>query len=413
MALEHACYEPYIMPEVIDQTWIAIQDVLCQHPVDFEEMRQVLDAWRALLVAPFRPGARLIPLHVRCWVETIRLSNERLSLAWLCPDFVLVPTQASSVLTGEESLKAIPEINVMHVMEPGYGPCTHQPVFIHFFSGRRRCNDLQDELEKLNWDHCWRPVIISLDIVLDAQHGDLMKERNRAWWLDLIRSGHIDGVVMGPPCESWSLARERWRTEGWGPQPLRSRSELWGLSVLLIKQVQQILFGNTLLQFCVLAYFLQWARGKFAVLEHPAPPSEDHPEPPSIWFLTALKLLAMLPQSRLELINQGHFGAVSPKPTALLCAAAPAPLSAFSLQFRTRSSLPPPLKMGKDSSGVFNTFQLKEYPQGLNRLLSSAFHWWTLQGQHTPSTFDQAQLDVIQKFLSSIGQGSAGPDFAN
>ena len=218
---------------------------------------------------------------------------------------------------------------------------------------------------------------------------------------------------MGPPCESWSIAREKWRTEGWGPQPLRSRSELWGLAVLLMKQARQVLFGNTLLQFCLLAYFLQWASGKFAVLEHPAPPSEDHPEAPSIWFLTAVKLLSLLPQSRLELLYQGHFGAVSPKPTALLCAAAPTPLSSFGLQFRTRSTLPPPLKMGNGSDGTFSTFQLKEYPQGLNRLLAAAFHWWTQQGPFQPSTLDHAQLDVISKFISSIGQGSAGPDFAS
>ena len=159
------------------------------------------------------------------------------------------------------------------------------------------------------------------------------------------------------------------------------------------------------------AYFVQRSKGKFAVLEHPAPPSKAHPDAPSIWYLTAIRLLALLPQSRLELIYQGYFGAASPKPTFLLCASAPSPLDDFGRSFRTRSNLPPPLAMGKSTSGAFTTFQLKEYPRGLNQLLAASFHWWTRRCQYLPTSLDHEQMNIINLFVSSIGQGHAGPDF--
>ena len=78
IALELDCYEPYIIPEVYDQMWIAVRDVLCQHPVDFDEMQQTLEAWRALLAAPFRPGTRLIPVHIRCWLFVLATTGSPL-----------------------------------------------------------------------------------------------------------------------------------------------------------------------------------------------------------------------------------------------------------------------------------------------------------------------------------------------
>ena len=408
MALELTDLGDYSSPDLADQLWDLIRQVLCRHPVSFSDMDEVLATWHALFLAPFKPRARLLPLHVGLWTSAIQRARQRLSLTWLCPDLIPRHQPLLQQYTGRQQLADIPRINLAHAPRPGYGACAKQPIFIHFFSGRRRPGDVQEALENLNWDHCWSPIIISLDIILDAKHGGLMKAETRLFWLRLIKDGFVDGALMGPPCESWSLARERWREEHCGPQPLRSSTELWALPSLWIKELFQILFGNTLLQFSVLSYALLWLQGRFAVLEHPALPDQHrHPQAPSIWLLDALKVLACLPESALETIYQGHYGAVSPKPTGLLHSHGPPSIADYGKAFHVRTGLPPPLRMGQTSA------QLKEYPRALNAMLAGAFRSWTLSSDThllQPSDHD---LGIINKFVVSSFKGEIGPDFAN
>ena len=414
MALELLDSYDYAQPDLPEQFWDSIRAVLCRHPVSFEDMTQALATWSNLLMAPFRPRGRLIPIHVASWCQAIRLAEARLSLTWLCPDLIPRHRPLAQHYCGRQQLADIPRINLEHAPRPGYGPCARQPIFIHFFSGRRRPGDIQEALEKLNWDHCWPPVIISLDIVLDATHGDLMKPSVRLFWLRLIKEGYVDGALMGPPCESWSISREKWREDHCGPQPLRSSTDLWGLPSLFIKELHQLIFGNTLLQFGVLSYLLLWMQGRFAVLEHPELPNRQrHPQAPSIWLLEALQAIACLPESKLETIQQGYFGAPSPKPTMLLHAHGPQSIRLFGQAFHTRASLPPPLKMGKTQAGTYETFKLKEYPPQLNAMLAQAFHSFSLRADTHLQQPSAGAMEIISKFVVSTFQGEIGPDFAN
>ncbi len=75
--------------------------------------------------------------------------------------------------------------------------------------------------------------------------------------------------LAGPPCETWSRARfQALDPESnfgkKGPRPLRSATELWGLPSLQLRQLMQILFGNTLLTFAIelaAAMAMDWSFG--------------------------------------------------------------------------------------------------------------------------------------------------------
>ena len=78
--------------------------------------------------------------------------------------------------------------------------------FLHFFSGRRRPGDLQYYLDRHHFTG-FTLYTVSIDIVVDANRGDLMKEETRQFWLRAIRQGHVVAMIGGPPCETWSQAR--------------------------------------------------------------------------------------------------------------------------------------------------------------------------------------------------------------
>ena len=251
-------------------------------------------------------------------------------------------------------------------------------------------------------------------MVLDSQHGDLLRPESQEFWLNLAARGCLDGTLSGPPCESWSVARQRWLEDHQGPRPLRSHEQLWGLAMLWLREAKQVITANSLMQFCVILHFIQWSKGKYSVLEHPwMPDQETHASAPSIWKLRALRLLQALPGCELEQLYQGLFGAASPKPTGLLCAHLPHPLATFGKQFQTQRHLPAPLRMKRLQTGEYSTFALKEYPSAFNTLLAQSFHWWFAHTDtHLTPSFSPEERQILKHFESVLGQGSAGPDFA-
>ena len=413
MNLELQDFSPYVQPDTQESMWLAMRSQLCQHPVSLADMQEVLQCWLRVLRAPLRPGQRVVPMDIAAWTTAIHLGLSRLSYAWLCPDLLAAQPQTRQLMDGAKQLQAISAGRCALLPDPGYGPSTSQPVFLHLFSGRRREGDLQCALEALDWSDSWPPVVISLDVVLDAEHGDILKPSVQAFWLDLAARGCIDGALSGPPCESWSVSRQRWYETHEGPRPLRSSDSLWGLPCLWLKEAMQVETANDLLHFCVLLHFIQWCKGKYSVLEHPDMPNvTTRPDAPSIWKLRAMELLGSLQGCTLERLHQGLFGALSPKPTGLLCAHMPSPMAHFGLEYQTRSSLPRALRMGLNNSGFYNTFQLKEYPPAFNAMLAGAFKWWFVRTDtHISHMFSAKEHEIMSKFKTFLGQGVAGPDF--
>ena len=58
--------------------------------------------------------------------------------------------------------------------------------------------------------------------------------------MDAARSGRLLGLLLGPPCETWSSARHetQYDEDGMalcGPRPLRDAENCWGIDMLSFK----------------------------------------------------------------------------------------------------------------------------------------------------------------------------------
>lgn len=74
-------------------------------------------------------------------------------------------------------------------------------IILHAFSGRRRPGDLQCFLESCEVPPGTTYHVISLDIVVSSQHGNIMDPAVRVFWVHGARQG-IHSFVAGPPCET-------------------------------------------------------------------------------------------------------------------------------------------------------------------------------------------------------------------
>lgn len=248
---------------------------------------------------------------------------------------------------------------------------TQHRVILHAFSGRRRIGDFQFYLDEFAKNLAGVTVhVISLDVVISA-NGDLMNEGVREYWTMAVAQGWVVGLLAGPPCETWSRARHRiLGSPGGGPRPLRSATELWGLRSLRLRELKQVVFGNTLLIFVVEIMIQLAVSGGFGALEHPAEPDEDHL--PSIFKLPLVRLLKRLPGVDTVRLFQGYLGSESPKPTDLVTLNLP-DLAATIKCHHTRTTLPETRSIGKDAEGNYLTSRLKEYPPAMCRALAMKF----------------------------------------
>lgn len=73
-------------------------------------------------------------------------------------------------------------------------------VFVHFYSGFRRPGDLHDLLEHHVFDQGHQLFVLSVDMCLQRERGDLASSTSLNWWLSRIRSGQVCGAGGGPPC---------------------------------------------------------------------------------------------------------------------------------------------------------------------------------------------------------------------
>ena len=90
-------------------------------------------------------------------------------------------------------------------------PATNPHVAIHIvlnlFSGRRRDQDIHYFLER-HITLQTQIMTISVDLVNDVAHGDLLNPENVAFWRHAINQDYVSAVLGGPPCETWSAARD-------------------------------------------------------------------------------------------------------------------------------------------------------------------------------------------------------------
>ena len=83
-------------------------------------------------------------------------------------------------------------------------------LVLHLFLGHRRGGaDFQAHMQTFQVQCPAKLFALSIDIANHPSLGDLSLDPAVLVWLELRRSGRVAGVLAGPPCESWSIARHR------------------------------------------------------------------------------------------------------------------------------------------------------------------------------------------------------------
>ena len=286
---------------------------------------------------------------------------------------------------------------------------------VHFFSGRRREQDLQSYLEGIRYPANVRVEVLSADIIF-GEGGDFSQRQVQQKWINWMASGYVLAFYAGPPCETYSVARAN-ELPGVKVRPIRTRLCPWGFSSLTLREARQILIGNLLILFVLRAAMVQAAVGHFACIEHPAEPQgERHVDAVSIWRLQLMAYLYKLQCVTKCTIRQGQYGAPSPKPTTLLFVGPKNP--AKSLQAFQAAECSKGVSIGLESGGrVFQTAKLKEYPGPLCAALARALQDWIEEHDLTQVTdldnpIPEAleHLDVFRQTLN-VQAEQMGPDY--
>ena len=288
-------------------------------------------------------------------------------------------------------------------------PKTQFGLVVHLYSGRRRRGDFQHWAEHFAAAKNISICVISIDTAIDPA----MNVHDNHLWSTLIqagREGYILGLLLGPPCETWSSARFHRLEDGTGPRPLRSRARPWGLDRLRFPELEQLGVGSDLflrgLWLCILVAFAHGA----VILEHPALPAD--PGHPSIWATWVVHLLrTYCPWFQLLEFQQWKLGAAAIKPTGLLFANCSLPewIHANELPHR----LPPQAPLiGRDATGSFKTARAKEYPSAMNRALAQAI----IASKEHVQTSDPAPawwpfVQTLQASCSCFESGHMMPDY--
>ena len=287
-------------------------------------------------------------------------------------------------------------------------------VFVHFFSGYRRHGDLHEHLDHQTIGPGLELHVISVDLCLQREHGNLLAPGAHQFWQDRIAAGQIIGAGGGPPCETYSAARMQ---QG-GPRPLRHADFPHGLPTLSAHEWNQVMVGTRLLHFLLDQLLLLARCGGFGFCEHPQfPVWLLSRAPPSIWVHPAVRALRLLRCCGITSLDQCIFGAPALKPTTILHLRLP--------EFRNRVLRTG--RMGRCPHGAgahtqlqgveadgktFRTARCKIYPTGLNRALAEAIVSHTKKvyaGSHV-----QPGLPVDfhpYRHVNFVEEGTVQPDY--
>ena len=276
-------------------------------------------------------------------------------------------------------------------------------VMAHLFSGTRRPFDIQHVME----EHAW--MALSIDIIFDREWGDLNNPTTFHFFTEALRIGILRAWVAGPPCETWSRAREN-HVQG-GPRPVRRRGFPYGLHNLTYKEHRQVTVGSMLLGISFRLMLLSLLFGATGVLEHPAD-GDTHQNSPSIWRLEITRYLCRFCNCQKVTIMQGHYGGKACKPTSLLIANGATDNDALLHSLRT-TALPKYAAIGRHEDGSWRTSELKQYPADFCKAICRVI----LEGQkghgdapcqEIPKEFLQAVSELTRSFDETA---SMGPDF--
>ena len=264
---------------------------------------------------------------------------------------------------------------------------TTTPVFLYVYSGRRREGDFQQFAEHYIQQFQIRAHVLLIDLALNERH-DATDETLVSTLLSWMRQGAVAGLLVAPPCETWSEARNMACPDGPAPRPLRTEAQPFGVLQLTISELDQVLISTQLLFTAIRLLICAMITGVPGIMEHPREPRKA--DRASIWKLPWILQMFNSGTLRKHLVWQARFGAKSAKPTHL----AVCHISEFSNVLHSHavqvnwSSLE--VLQGRQGDGSWKTSVAKEYPPLLNRALA---HVLTVAHRDRVAASDRVSLD--------------------
>ena len=367
------------------------------HGQAFAESPHVtLEALHCIRHSPTKPTAHEHPLHLRrqllmdqIWIEDSPYWQIRRQLH-------------------RESSKAYTSVRALR------NPCVQNPVFLYIFSGRRRQGDFQSHLEMYMTRFSIPGYILMIDLALSEAH-DVGREDFENLILAWIRQGFVGGILIAPPCETWSEARYLETDRDSDPRPIRTADDPFGLATLTLTEWMQINISSFLLFVTIRVLFAAALHSVPAIVEHPKEPKKQ--ERASIWRLPWMRFLEARGGMVRHLIWQGEYGATVPKPTHFGAIHLPA-FKAIMKRHRRPTDWKALQRLGgRDSTGAWRTSYAKEYPSGLNQALAdviaSSFNQRRLQSPSSASLPEDVVQEVGRLYAGNVNldQQTIQPDF--
>ena len=294
-------------------------------------------------------------------------------------------------------------------------------LIVHLYSGRRRIGDCHWWIHGLAESKFPSiPIlVVSFDTALSALHGNLDRGITFSRLCDIAQLGAVAGCLTGPPCETFSAARNVRLTHKC-PRPLRTRVQPWGLLSLTCREYRQLEMGTRLLFHSWIIEANVALSGGGSIQEHPAePPQADFV---SVWRTQVhTDWLMRIANAHHHPVQQWQFGARGVKPTTLRALNLGDPqIVARTLQQHQDVTLVRPHEAltGKDGSGNYKTSAAKEYPSRLCAALSEALlagltSRGSLHGfrQVDLSADNRSWLATVLSTSSAITEGTWLPDY--
>ncbi len=240
-------------------------------------------------------------------------------------------------------------------------------VVMHFFSGERRPQDVQEWLEGWMEEAGLKLLMISVDLAYDPLW-DFTKPSSFHNIYQLCVEGLIDATLGGPPCSTVARSRHVPLPGGGGPRPLRFRDQPWGRWDLKPFEEERVQEANTLwLNYMAVSEAVSSRQGAH-LWEHPADPGTD--PYPSVWATMEMQMMEQRVGAQRALLHQCPFGGLVPKLTCLSG-------TMDGLEDLDGIRCPGESKwhihgrsIGRAPDGSFHTRRLQTYPAGLCRAMA-------------------------------------------
>ena len=188
---------------------------------------------------------------------------------------------------------------------------------LYLFAGKRRQSDVSTFLKKLEDAGKIRLQLLEFDIERSETH-DL---RSKELWEQICETLKEGGwfLIVSPPCNTFSRARFQWRRYP-GPRPLRSRTWPKGFPWLSNVNAKIVNEANDFVLQCINACYVVVQHDGWFLLEHPEDLGiVDGEVPGSIWQWEEIHNLLAWCHGFTVAIHQCQFGALTSKPTRLMC----------------------------------------------------------------------------------------------